>query len=57
MGSATNTHSLAVYTLRVDRDHLDRLSKIAEAEHRTLAQKLRLMIDLEIEQHDTKAAA
>ena len=55
MGSATT--KLAVYTLRVDRDQLDRLSVIAAAEHRTLVQKLRTMIDREIAEHETERAA
>ena len=55
MGSASK--NLAVYTLRVERENLDRLSEIAAAEHRTLVQKLRLMIELEIADHDRAAAA
>lgn len=55
MGSATP--NLAVYTLRVDRQKLDRLSEIAAGEHRTLVQKLRLMIENEIAQYDAKDAA
>jgi hypothetical protein len=47
---------LAVYTLRVDRSHLDRLTEIAAAEHRTLVQKLRVMIEAEITRHDDSDA-
>lgn len=46
----------SVYSLRADREKLERLMEIAAAEHRTLAQKLRVMIDAEIEQHDKAAA-
>ncbi len=49
MGSAST--NLAVYTLRVERDQLDQLSEIAAAEHRTLVQKLRMMIEDEIAAH------
>ena len=45
---ASANHNLAVYTLRVERSHLDRLAEIAAAEHRTLVQKLRMMIEAEI---------
>lgn len=54
MGSASPTR-LAVYTLRVDRDHLDRLAEIATREHRTLVQKLRLMIERELESQERAA--
>lgn len=50
MGSTTT--NLAVYTLRVEREQLDRLSAIAAGEHRTLVQKLRVMIEDEIARHD-----
>jgi hypothetical protein len=46
MGTAST--DLAVYTLRVERGQLDRLSEIAAAEHRTLVQKLRVMIEAEL---------
>jgi predicted DNA-binding protein len=47
-----NPKAQAVYTLRVDRDLLDRLREIADADHRTLAQKLRVMIEHEIADHE-----
>lgn len=47
MGSPDRS-TLAVYTLRVEREHLDRLTEIAAAEHRSLVQKLRVMIEAEI---------
>ena len=37
----------AVYTLRISRDTLDQLREIAASEHRTLAQKLRVIIERE----------
>lgn len=50
-----------MYTLRVDREKLDQLREIAATEHRTLVQKLRVMIEAEIAAHDaepvTEAAA
>jgi hypothetical protein len=54
MGSASS--NLAVYTLRVGREQLDQLREIAWTEHRTLAQKLRLMIEREIADAKEKAA-
>lgn len=51
------SRGLAVYTMRVDREQLDRLSEIAAGEHRTLVQKLRLMIDLEIAAYEAEQAA
>lgn len=47
----------AVYTLRIEREKLDRLRGIAESEHRTLVQKIRVMVEDEIAAHDTEAAA
>ena len=48
---------LATYTLRADREQLRRLTEIAAAEHRSLVQKLRVMIDAEIAQHDREPEA
>lgn len=42
---ANNVSQLAVYTLRIERDKLDALRKLAAREHRTLSQELRWMID------------
>jgi len=47
-----NPKPQAVCTLRVDRDLLDRLHEIADAEHRTLAQNLRVTIEREIADHE-----
>jgi len=38
----------ATYTVRIDRDQLDRLHEIAATEHRTLAQMFRVMIESKI---------
>lgn len=54
MGSPEHPN-LAVYTLRVDREQLDRLTELAAAEHRTLAQKLRVLIEAEIARHGAGA--
>lgn len=54
----TPEHStLAVYTLRVERKQLDRLTEIAATEHRTLVQKLRVMIEAEIARSDDDGQA
>jgi hypothetical protein len=47
MRSATS-ENVAVYTLRIERSQLERLRVIADHEHRTLVQKLRVMIEREI---------
>jgi hypothetical protein len=47
-----NPKPQAVCTLRVDRDLLDRVHEIAGAEHRALAQNLRVMIEREIADHE-----
>jgi len=49
---SANIKNEAVYTLRVERSNLDRLAQIAEGEHRTLVQKLRVMIEREIAEFD-----
>ena len=38
-------HDLAVTTLRVEQHKLDALARIAEAEHRTVSQQMRVLID------------
>lgn len=47
----------AVYTLRVERSVLSRIHEIAANEHRTLSQKLRLMLEQEIARHDPQEDA
>jgi len=42
----------ATYTLRIDRDQVDRLHEIAASEHRTLAQWFRVLIEREIAKAD-----
>lgn len=45
-------HDMTVTTLRVDRAKLDRLGEIAAAEHRTISQHLRHLIDRAIDEAD-----
>lgn len=47
----------AVYTLRIERNQLDRLHEIAKAEHRTLSQELRRMVEERIAAHDAQVPA
>lgn len=48
MGNATP--ELAVMTVRVERDRLDALRRIAAANRRTLSQELRWLIDQALDQ-------
>ena len=59
MRSATSANSpdIAVYSVRIERAKLDRLRQIADREHRTLVQKLRVMIEREIARFDEDEAA
>lgn len=55
MGSAREkqrVHDLTVTTLRVERTKLDRFGEIADAEHRTISQQLRHLIDQAIADAD-----
>ena len=55
MGSAREkqrVHDLTVTTLRVERTKLDRFGEIADAEHRTISQQLRHLIDQAIAEAD-----
>lgn len=56
MRSATPSDT-AVYTIRVDRDLLERLHEIAATEHRTLSQKIRVMFEREVADADLEQAA
>ena len=47
--SAPKKSPIAVYSLRIDRERLERLTEIAASEHRTLAQELRRLVDERIE--------
>lgn len=47
----------AIYTIRVDRVTLDRLHEIAATEHRTLAQKIRVMFEDEVAAHEPEQQA
>lgn len=55
--SPVNHKDEAVYTLRIEREQLDRLREIAESEHRTLVQKIRVMVEDEIASHQREVAA
>ena len=54
--ATTDSQGIAVYTIRIERDKLERLHEIAEVEHRTLAGHIRLLFEREIADH-AKAAA
>lgn len=42
----------ATYSLRIDRDLLARLREIAATEHRTVAEKFRVMVEREVAEHE-----
>jgi predicted DNA-binding protein len=46
-----------VYSLRIESEKFERLREIAVAEHHTVAQKLRVVIERAIADHDEQAAA
>jgi hypothetical protein len=54
---SAKSSEIAVYTVRIEREKLDQLRRIADAEHRTLVQKLRVMIEAEIAAHEAAQAA
>ena len=47
----------ATYSMRIESEKFDRLREIAVAEHHTVAQKLRVMIEREIADHEARATA
>jgi predicted GIY-YIG superfamily endonuclease len=49
--------SFATYSLRIESEKFERLREIAVAEHHTVAQKLRVVIERAIADHDEQAAA
>jgi predicted DNA-binding ribbon-helix-helix protein len=49
-------NEVAVYTLRIDRSRLDRLHEIAAADHRTVSQEIRRLIDERIAEAEREAA-
>ena len=51
------TSALTVTTLRVEREKLDLMKEIAEAELRSLNSKLRAMIDVEIARYQEERQA
>lgn len=54
--SGTNPMHQAVYSIRIERETLERLHEIAESEHRTLAGKIRVLLEREIADHANDAA-
>lgn len=59
MGSATSSTpaGLAVTSVRIERDKLDRFKQVADAHRRSVSQELRWLIDQAIEEADDEAAA
>ena len=49
--SGTNPEHQAVYSIRIERDKLERLHEIAQAQNRTLAGQIRAIFEREIAQH------
>ncbi len=48
--------SQAVFTLRIERDKLDRFREVVEREHRTVVQDLRHYIDRRLAEERERAA-
>jgi hypothetical protein len=62
MGSATSGRShnppeIAVYSLKIERDKLDRFEVAAKAEDRTMAQQLRRLIDEFVRDYESNGEA
>jgi hypothetical protein len=59
MGSQTGhaTAEIAVTSVRIERDKLERFREVAEANRRSVSQELRWLIDRAIETHDQKPEA
>ena len=53
----SSTSQIKVFTLRIDAEKLERYHAIVGAEHRTIAQSLRLHVDRTIAADDRKKAA
>lgn len=49
MGSATTSSAVAVTSIRIERERLDALKRIADANRRSVSQELRWLIDRHIE--------
>lgn len=49
--------SLAVTSIRIERDQLDRFRRIAEANRRSVSQELRWVIDQRIREFEHEGAA
>lgn len=54
---AEKADEIAVFTLRIQRSKLERLRAIAAAQHRSLVQHLRALIDREIAAEDDERTA
>jgi predicted DNA-binding protein len=59
MGSTTSTRpaGIAVTSVRIEREKLDRFKQVADAHRRSVSQELRWLIDRAIEEADAQAAA
>lgn len=51
------TSNLAVTSIKIERDRLDALKRVAAANRRSVSQELRWLIDRHIEAHDEEMAA
>ena len=58
MGSPANSKvsEIAVTSIKVERGKLDQLKKIAEAQHRSVSQQIRFLIDSCIKDSERNAA-
>lgn len=58
MGSATtDPPEIAVFSLKVERDKLDRFKRVAESKERTMAQQLRYLMDREVREFEANGEA
>lgn len=57
MGSSTTKKPLAVTTLRIEREKLDFLARVAKANQRSVNQEMRWLIDRHVADFREKEAA
>jgi uncharacterized protein YggE len=59
MGTASKATppEIAVFTLKVERSKLERFREVADANHRSMAQQLRLLIDLAVSEFEQNGEA
>lgn len=57
MGSQPLQSAVAVTSVRIERDKLEKFREAANANRRTVSQELRWLIDRAIEVHEEKAVA